>query len=83
MAMAADQELVKRQEILDKSQRRQMGVEIRRRWGGCHVVAQLDLSPSRQQRNIVDQCARRKLTHSHGLLIVIDKQLDLHSDIEK
>ena len=80
MTNAADQELVKRQEILDKSQRRQMGVEIRRRWGGCHVVAQLDLSPSRQQRNIV---ARRKLTHSHGLLIVIDKQLDLHSDIEK
>ena len=32
MTNAADQELVKRQEILDKSQRRQMGVEIRRRW---------------------------------------------------
>ena len=35
--MSADQELVKRQEILDKSQRRQMGVEIRRRWGGSQL----------------------------------------------
>ena len=30
--------------------------------GGCCLVAQLDLSPPRQQNNIADQCAKRKLT---------------------